>query len=124
MLGSGPLPLTSLSLKDYAMENGHPLSILNVDIVPERIEASTRIFSLLGPQYNTISHALSDASGSLPDLTDCDVVYLASLIGITDEEKLAILENVAKHMAKDSVIVIRSSSGLSRLLWPVSFSTG
>ncbi|CEJ57094.1 hypothetical protein PMG11_05801 [Penicillium brasilianum] len=119
MLGSGPLPLTSLSIKDYAIEKNYPLDILNVDIVPERIAASTQIFKLLGPQYDTISHHVSDASGSsLPDLTDSDVVYLASLIGVTNEEKVDVLANVARRMSKDSVIVIRSSSGLSRLLWP------
>lgn len=121
MLGSGPLPLTSLSIKDYAIEKNYPLDILNVDIVPERIAASTQIFKLLGGQYDTISHHVSDASGSsLPDLTDSDVVYLASLIGVTNEEKVDVLANVARRMSKDSVIVIRSSSGLSRLLWPVS----
>jgi nicotianamine synthase len=121
MLGSGPLPLTSLSVKNHAIEKNHALDVLNVDIVPERIAASKQIFKLLGSEYDTISHFVSDASGtSLPDLKDSDAVYLASLIGVSNEDKLDVIANVARRMSKDSVIVIRSSSGLSRLLWPVS----
>ncbi|KAJ5567186.1 nicotianamine synthase [Penicillium sp. DV-2018c] len=119
MLGSGPLPLTSLSIKNHAIEKNHALDVLNVDIVPERIAASKQIFKLLGSEYGSISHFVSDASGtSLPDLKDSDAVYLASLIGVSNEDKVDVIANVARGMSKDSVIVIRSSSGLSRLLWP------
>ena len=120
MLGSGPLPLTALSIVDAAAEKGHAVRVLNIDLVPERIRDSEQMFSLLGEKYNGVSHHVSDAGGVLPDLTAYDAVYVASLVGNTDAEKMDILKNTAGYMRPGAVIVVRSSSGLSRLLWPVS----
>jgi nicotianamine synthase len=123
MLGSGPLPLTSLSVMDFAAEKGqHGMRILNIDVVPERIRSSKKIFSLLGEKYKGVSHQVADAAGDdLADLSHCDAVYVASLIGNSDEDKIGVLRNTAARMRKGAVLVVRSSSGLSRLLWPVSF---
>jgi nicotianamine synthase len=122
MLGSGPLPLTALSIMDFAEEKGqHGMRILNIDVVPERIRSSERIFSLLSDRYNGVSHQVADAGGvDLPDLSNCDAVYVASLIGNSDDDKIGVLRNTATRMRKGAVLVVRSSSGLSRLLWPVS----
>lgn len=123
MLGSGPLPLTSLSIMDFAAEKGHGMRILNIDVVPERIRSSEKIFSLLGQKYSGVSHQVADAAGDdLSDLSNYDAVYVASLIGNSDEDKIGVLRNTAKRMRKGAVLVVRSSSGLSRLLWPVSCS--
>ncbi|KAF2259378.1 hypothetical protein CC78DRAFT_586026 [Lojkania enalia] len=118
MLGSGPLPLTSLSIVDSAAEKGQAVRILNIDMVPERIRDSKQIFNLLGDKYRCVSHQISDATGGLPDLSGYDAVYVASLVGNSDGEKVQILKNTARHMRKGAVIVVRSSTGLSRLLWP------
>jgi hypothetical protein len=97
------------------------MRILNIDVVPERIRSSEKIFSLLGEKYSGVSHHVADAAGDgLPDLSHYDAVYMASLVGNSDEDKVAILTNTARRMRKGAVVVVRSSSGLSRLLWPVS----
>ncbi len=119
MLGSGPLPLTSISIVDAATAKGHSIRVLNMDVVPERICDSEQIFSLLGDKYQGVSHHVCDATGELPNLTEYDAVYVASLVGNSDEDKVKILRNTARHMRKGALIVVRSSSGLSRLLWPV-----
>lgn len=118
MIGSGPLPLTSISIVDAATEKGHSIQVLNIDIIPERIRDSEKIFNLLGPKYGTVSHYVSDAGGALPDLSEYDAVYVASLVGNSDDEKIEILKNTARHMRKGALVVVRSSVGLSRLLWP------
>lgn len=67
-----------------------------------------------------IEPLLADASG-IPTtaLKTRDVVYLAALVGMSSQEKNAILSSVASKMKEGSVLVARSAHGLRSLLYPV-----
>jgi len=63
-----------------------------------------------------------EADSSELSLEDCDVVYLAALVGHTQKEKERILRGVVGRMRKGTLVVARSAHGLRRLLYPVKTS--
>jgi hypothetical protein len=64
-------------------------------------------------------------AGSSPlDLTAFDVVYLAALVGMTQEDKESVLVNIARGMRVGALMVIRTAHGLRSLLYPVCWNFG
>lgn len=53
------------------------------------------------------------------DLREFDVVYLAALVGTTQEEKEVVLTNVVARMREGGLLVIRTAHSLRTLLYPV-----
>lgn len=51
------------------------------------------------------------------------MVYVAALVGVCSEHKQEILVKVVKKMRPGSLVVLRSSHSLRRLLYPVSRSS-
>lgn len=99
MIGSGPLPLTGLSYRDYADSKNLDFTMVNIDIVPQRIETSRALCARLNKTQGMTFH-VADGQGSLPELAGCDVVLLASVAGIRDEDKSKMILNIAKHMVR------------------------
>jgi nicotianamine synthase len=52
-------------------------------------------------------------------LTEFDVVYLAALVGSTQEEKEVLLINIVGKMRERAILVVRSAHGLRRALYAV-----
>lgn len=47
------------------------------------------------------------------------VVFLAALVGLDKEQKVAVVEHLAKHMAPGAMLVVRSAHGARMFLYPV-----
>lgn len=54
----------------------------------------------------------------LPDLSDCDLVHFAALIGETEQDKRELLVAVAQAMRPGALIMLRSTDSLRQVLYP------
>lgn len=99
MVGCGPLPLTGLSYVEFAHSEGQDLEVLNIDIVSERIEASRKVCSLLD-RTKGMDFLLADGRDPIPQLADYDVILLASVAGITDDDKSRMIASIAQVMVR------------------------
>lgn len=122
-IGSGPLPLTSICLaqilrEKYSTSSDTDPHILNIDSCAQAISQSLTLCNLLGPYTSGLTFACEEAGSSSRDLTSYDVVFLAALVGNTQEEKEEVLLRVVKQMRPGALIVVRTSHGLRGLLYP------
>lgn len=132
-LGSGPLPLTSMcllrSLRDGIISQAPPLmdedeekegpTVVNVDHDATALASSTILCEKLGAWTQGMIFQCSDASSAL-DLGVFDVVFLAALVGVTQQAKEEIIISVARRMRPGALMVVRSAFGLRTVLYPVS----
>lgn len=65
-----------------------------------------------------MSFVCTSAGNPEVDLTNFDVVYLAALVGSSQEEKEKVLVNVVKGMPVGALLVVRSADRLRRLMYP------
>ncbi|KAK3325917.1 Nicotianamine synthase [Apodospora peruviana] len=119
-IGSGPLPLTSLCLlqelkKDYSPST---ITILNIDISQAAIDVSKKLCDSLGEWAHGMEFACDKAGSSDLDLQDFDVVYVAALVGISQDDKESIVVDVANTMRPGALLVVRSTLGLRTCLYP------
>lgn len=61
------------------------------------------------------------AGSSDLDLRQFDVIYLAALVGMNQEEKEDVLIDLVRRMSMGALVVIRTAHGLRNLLYPVWF---
>jgi nicotianamine synthase len=108
-VGAGPLPLTSLL---WGEELGVP--VVNVDRDPAALAAGREVARALGARDQHF--VLADAEEA--DLSHCDVVVLAALVGATTDDKRRIVRRLASRMAPGAVLLARSARGLRTLLYP------
>ncbi|KAI1001853.1 hypothetical protein K3495_g6350 [Podosphaera aphanis] len=114
-IGSGPLPLTSLCMTGLFSSNLSDIKVLNVDNNPKAIEDSRNLCNRLGSR-GEMEFLCAEANSSL-DLYDYDAVYLAALVGSTQKQKEALLEQVAKRMRPGALLLTRSAERLRRLMY-------
>jgi nicotianamine synthase len=123
-IGSGPLPLTSICLaqilRDQSLSSFSTtkVEILNIDSCPQAISHSSTLSQLLGSYASSLSFACEEAGSLSRDLTPYDVVFLAALVGNTQEEKEKVLLRVVGQMKPGALVVVRTSHGLRGLLYP------
>jgi len=115
-IGSGPLPLSSICL---SRSEGKP-RVLSIDHSTEAISNSKALWKKLGGTAENTNFSCAEADDCGISLEGYDVVYLAALVGNTQEEKENLLRSVVGRMRKGSLVVVRSSHGLRKLLYPVS----
>ncbi|TGO43357.1 hypothetical protein BHYA_0002g01620 [Botrytis hyacinthi] len=136
-IGSGPMPLTSLCILS-ALSSNHmtynitpTLSNSSISPTPQYPTTITNIDS--NPLANTQAQALCKSLGGLPstgmkfitslagsndlDLSSYEIVWLAALVGGTQEDKESILQNVVGKMGKGSLLVMRGAWGLRSVLY-------
>ena len=145
-IGSGPLPLTPLclmqALEREVFQGGgggggsvplaakrtsfptirHVLNpeICNIDRDARAIEASTRLCQRLGFSDREMAFRCEAAGDpAAGDLTSFDLVYLAALVGDTQQAKEDLLLAVADRMQPGALLLIRSAWGLRTFLYPV-----
>ncbi|KAM7207633.1 Nicotianamine synthase domain containing protein [Naviculisporaceae sp. PSN 640] len=99
-IGSGPLPLTSLCLLQEIKREIRPGS------KPEDIRF-----------LNGMEFLCAQAGSPEVDLREYDVVYLAALVGMSQEEKEEITLRVAETMRPGSLLVVRSAAGIRKCLY-------
>jgi nicotianamine synthase len=131
-IGSGPLPLTSLCMyeslernRSKRLEEAVPLAqtmIINIDHDPKALSQSAALCGKLGQHAQGLEFICQEGESLKLDLSDCDMVFLAALVGATQEEKEAVLISVVEKMPAGSVVVIRTAHSLRKLLYPVGSS--
>jgi nicotianamine synthase len=104
-----------------SQQNGEEIEVLNIDHSSLAIAQSRSLSQSLGQRAKSMTFLHHDASSPL-DLKSFDVVYLAALVGLSQEEKEGILEEVVGGMKEGSLVVIRTAWGLRGLLYPVCYS--
>lgn len=110
-VGSGPLPLAAIILaKRYG------IAVVCVDKDAEATALSAKLVKVLGLE-NLITIIWGDAHTNL-QAGDFDVVIMAALVGMTQEEKLAVLEELHTSLRPGTLMVIRTAHGGRRLLYP------
>lgn len=122
IVGSGPLPLTSLCILDHLNQKGNSTrtSCHNIDVDPKAISFSKALCKTLGHTKRTMTFECTHANDANIDLSCYDVVYLAALVGACSEHKLELMGSMVKRMRPGALVVIRSAHALRSLLYPVS----
>ena len=130
-IGSGPLPLTSLCMcaalkrikEQPALDMKLPLesTIVNIDNNVNAISQSAALCKRLGHRAHGMGFVCQDAESLECELSSCDVVFLAALVGATQSEKEIALASIVDRMRAGSLLVIRTAHSLRTLLYPVSF---
>lgn len=130
-IGSGPLPLTSFCLLQTLAEGPNPwgvrdcsVDVLNVDQSREAIVTSRSLAEDLGLTNKGMRFIMASADDESLDLTGCQVVYLAALVGATQDEKESFLQSIASRMDPGALLVTRSAWGLRKCLYPDLHITG
>lgn len=87
-----------------------------------RAEVTTDTSTPPSSEDETDVAATSKSEGAedlaLPDLSDCDLVHFAALIGETEKDKQDLLIAVAKAMRPGALIMLRSTDSLRQVLYP------
>ncbi|PKI32022.1 nicotianamine synthase-like [Punica granatum] len=115
-VGSGPLPLTTLVL---AANHLNDTVFHNYDIDPS---ANSKALRLVLPDPDLSKRVLfhtDDIMNVTTALGDYDVVFLAALVGMAEEEKVRVIAHLANHMAPGAILVVRSAHGARAFLYPV-----
>lgn len=117
-IGSGAMPLTSLCLIGRLTGMPTNINILNIDRDAEALELSKTICKRLGNKAQGMEFSLAEAGSSL-ELDDFDAVYLAALVGNTQEQKEDVLEQVTSKMRPGALLVTRGGMKLRSLMYTV-----
>jgi nicotianamine synthase len=121
ILGSGPLPLTSLCICHQLNSSHDNINITchNVDKNAMAISSSTNLCRILGLAESEMCFQCADADSVDVDLRAFDVVYLAAMVGHSSRHKHSMLADMVKRMRPGGLVVLRSTHSLRRLLYPV-----
>lgn len=115
-IGSGPLPLTSIVLAS----NHLPATLFhNYDLDPVANSKAARLVSSHPDLSKRMVFHTRDVLQASEELQDYEVVYLAALVGMGREEKTRIIDHLAKYMAPDALLLLRSAHGARAFLYPV-----
>ncbi|CAK9141189.1 unnamed protein product [Ilex paraguariensis] len=115
-VGSGPLPLTSIVLASYHLTT---TSFHNYDIDPSANSMATRLVEFDPNLSKRMFFHTSDIFDVTSALKDYDVVFLAALVGMDKEEKVRVIDHLAKYMASGALLMLRSAHGARAFLYPV-----
>lgn len=122
VVGSGPLPLTSICLSRLLSGQGGAF-VHNIDRDPWAISQSFQLCTRLGYTLEQMRFQCADVHNQPLDLYGCDVVYLAGLVGVNEEDKQDAINKIARQMSPGALLVLRSAHSLRGLLYPVSSVT-
>lgn len=120
VLGSGPLPLTSLCIHDTLAKGDSDISIYNIDYDQWAISSSQELCRKLGYSASSMNFSCMDAKSKKLELDDFDVVYLAALVGMNSQAKHDVVLDVVSKMRPGALLMLRSAHSLRGLLYPVS----
>lgn len=116
-VGSGPLPLTSIVLASNHLTSS---TFHNYDIDPSANSMASR----LTESHPDLSRRMSFHTTDIMDvpgdvLREYDVIFLAALVGMEIEDKMLVVEHLARHMAPGAILMLRSAHGARAFLYPV-----
>lgn len=115
-VGSGPLPLTSIILATKYLRT---TCFHNYDIDPSANSKALQLISS-DPELSKrmFFHTANIMNVSI-GLKEYEVVFLAALVGMHKEEKVQVINHLAKHMAPGAFLLLRSAHGPRAFLYPV-----
>ncbi|XVE63124.1 hypothetical protein DITRI_Ditri06bG0174700 [Diplodiscus trichospermus] len=115
-VGSGPLPLTSIVLASFHLPT---TSFHNYDIDPSANSKALRLVSSDPDLSQRMFIHTTDIMDVTNALKDYDVVFLAALVGMDKDEKVRVIDHLAKYMAPGALLMLRSAHGARAFLYPV-----
>ncbi|CAK7340542.1 unnamed protein product [Dovyalis caffra] len=115
-VGSGPLPLTSIVLASKHLTTS---SFHNYDIDPSANSMALKLVQSHPDLSNRMFFHTTDIMNVTSELQEFDVVFLAALVGMEKEEKVKFIDHLAKHMAPEAILMLRSAHGARGFLYPV-----
>ncbi|XP_037030972.1 nicotianamine synthase 1-like [Bradysia coprophila] len=111
VIGSGPLPLTSVEVLKHLPPSA---VIINYDHSAEAVELGTIVINKISRL--SVEHR-SALQITAKDLEEVDLVYLAALVGIDKAEKMEIMKHLYDVMRPGSILIARSAIGLKTLVY-------
>ncbi|XP_023730677.1 nicotianamine synthase [Lactuca sativa] len=115
-VGSGPLPLTSIVLASYHLKD---TIFHNYDIDSSANSMASHLVS----SDSDMSQRMVFHTANIMDVTDelkgYDVIFLAALVGMDVDEKVKVIDHLAKYMAPGALLMLRSAHGARVFLYPV-----
>ncbi|KAI3805200.1 hypothetical protein L1987_27360 [Smallanthus sonchifolius] len=115
-IGSGPLPLTSIVLASYHLKN---TEFHNYDIDHSANSMASRLVSPDPDLSQRMFFHSTDIMEVTDELKEYDVVFLAALVGMDINDKVKVVEHLAKYMAPGAMLMLRSAHGARAFLYPV-----
>ena len=115
-VGSGPLPLTSIVL---ACNHLTATSFHNYDIDPSANSKALQLVTSHPDLSSRMFFHTTDIMDVTSELQEFDVVFLAALVGMDKEEKVKVVDHLAKQMAPGAILMLRSAHGARAFLYPV-----
>ncbi|KAF3454132.1 hypothetical protein FNV43_RR04579 [Rhamnella rubrinervis] len=115
-VGSGPLPLTSIVLASNHLTT---TSFHNFDVDPSANSKALALVSSHSDLSKRFVFHTTDIMNVTSALKDFEVVFLAALVGMNKEEKVRVIDHLAKYMAPGSLLMLRSAHGARAFLYPV-----
>ncbi|XWS58099.1 hypothetical protein CRYUN_Cryun08bG0005600 [Craigia yunnanensis] len=115
-VGSGPLPLTSIVLASFHLTT---TSFHNYDIDPSANSKALQLVSSDPDLSERMFFHTTDIMDVTNALKDYEVVFLAALVGMDKDEKVRVVDHLAKYMAPGALLMLRSAHGARAFLYPV-----
>uniref|UniRef100_A0A7N0RJP3 Nicotianamine synthase n=1 Tax=Kalanchoe fedtschenkoi TaxID=63787 RepID=A0A7N0RJP3_KALFE len=115
-VGSGPLPLTSVVLASKHLTSS---TFHNYDIDESANSLASRLVSCDADLSTRMVFHTENIMSVTDALKEYDVVFLAALVGMDKEEKIQVIDHLAKHMAPGATLMLRSAHGARAFLYPV-----
>ncbi|KAK9077011.1 hypothetical protein SSX86_005346 [Deinandra increscens subsp. villosa] len=115
-IGSGPLPLTSIVLATHHLKNTY---FHNYDIDDSANSLASRLVSPDPDLSQRMFFHSTDIMDVTDDLKEYDVVFLAALVGMDINDKVKVIQHLAKYMAPGAVLMLRSAHGARAFLYPI-----
>ncbi|WOL00286.1 nicotianamine synthase 3-like [Canna indica] len=117
-VGSGPLPLSSIVLAARHMPA--PAYLDNYDLDADANARARRLVRgdpALAERMTFHTADVMDVPAQA--LRGYDVLFLAALVGIAHDDKMRVVEHLARNMAPGALLVARSANGARAFLYPV-----
>ncbi|CAH1450746.1 unnamed protein product [Lactuca virosa] len=118
-VGSGPLPLTSIVLASYHLKD---TIFHNCDIDSSANSMASHLVSTDSDLSQRMVFHIANIMDVMlrPDeLKEYDVIFLAALLGMDIDEKVKVIDHLAKYMAPGALLMLRSAHGARVFLYPV-----
>ncbi|KAI3838811.1 hypothetical protein MKW98_012739 [Papaver atlanticum] len=115
-VGSGPLPLTSIVLASNHLRN---TSFHNYDIDESANSLATPLVSADPDLSSRMFFHTTDILNVTNELSEYEVVFLAALVGMNKDDKVKVIDHLAKYMAPNSILMLRSAHGARGFLYPI-----
>lgn len=108
-IGSGPLPLTAICYERHGLFT----EVMGIDSDQNALATSRYLCTRLG---SGVSFLRADAMEV--DYSGFSVIFVAALVGMTNNEKQRILQNIQKTAKPGTLVAVRSAYGSRELLYP------